>query len=55
MMYEPWLWRQCDFILDFMFRQLESGIANCIAFRQGFKKTGLVKIYEICWKSNVFR
>ena len=37
MMYELWLWRQCGFILVFMFRQLKTGIANCIAFRQGFK------------------
>ena len=37
MMSELWLWRQCDFILVFMFRQLETGIAKCIALRQGFK------------------
>ena len=37
MMSELWLSRQSDFILDFMFRQLKSGIAKCIAFRQGFK------------------
>ena len=54
MMSELWLWRQCDFILVFMFRQLKTGITNCIAFRQGVK-TDLVKIYEFCWKFNVFR
>ena len=37
MMPELWLWRQCDFILVFMFGQLKAGIAECIAFRQGFK------------------
>ena len=37
MMSDMWLWRQCDFILVIMFRQLKTGIANCIAFRQGFK------------------
>ena len=37
MMSELWLRRQCDFILVFMFRQLKTGIAKCIAFRQGFK------------------
>ena len=37
MMPELWLWRQCDFILVFMFRQLITGNAECIAFRQGFK------------------
>ena len=37
MISELWLWRQCDLILIFMFRQLKTGIANCIAFRQGFK------------------
>ena len=37
MMFELWLWRQCDFILVFMIRQLKTGIANCIAFHQGFK------------------
>ena len=37
MMSELGLWRQRDFVLVFMFRQLKTGIANCIAFRQGFK------------------
>ena len=37
MMSDLWLCRQCDFILVFMFRQLKIGIANCNAFRQGFK------------------
>ena len=37
MMSDLWLLRQCDFILVFMFRQLKTGIANSIAFRQGFK------------------
>ena len=39
MMSELWLWRQRDFLLVFMFRQLKTGIAICIAFLQG---TGLV-------------
>ena len=34
MMSELWLWRQCDFISVFI---LKTGIANCIAFRQGFE------------------
>ena len=49
MMSELWLWRQCNFILVLMVRQLKAGIANCIAFYQGFK-TGLVKIYDFVRK-----
>ena len=54
MMSELWLWRQCDFILVFMLRKLKTGMQTVLLFAKDLK-TGLVKIYDFCWMSNVFR
>ena len=43
MMSELWLWRQCDFILVFMFRQLKTGKETVLLFAKDLK-TGLVEI-----------
>ena len=45
MMSELWLWRQCDFILVFLFRQLKMVLQTVLLFAKEFK-TDLVKIYD---------
>ena len=55
MMSELWLWRQCDFILVFYVQAVEKLVLQTVLLFAKDLKTGLVKIYGFCWKSNVLR